>query len=784
MSHQPFLYQTIENGILRVAKAMPQKDINSNGDSGFSQSREQYVRSQNVVQNKKWMGNRDSSSVTERRRFNAIGKSSINAVNQPIAFSQHNDINTTRDALIRVRSSGYVTTPKIRANLNNNIINPIPVIPTTVPTPPQNPTASAGDAEATVSWDAPADDGDLPITGYIIGSTPSTTTYNVDYLTFSQIFTGLTNGTSYVFHIIATNENGNSLPATTNSVIPAGLITDGLVVYLDAGNTVSYDSTTPTVWNNLIAQQPASFTVYNSPAFIANNGGYLSFDRNFDQYCESITTLPSTLTTWTIDIWYYYIQVVTLERSACLVSQIFNGSYVNMLLYTGESLYPDEQSGNMYGGFYNGDFNLTGPFTFPSPNKWYNLVVTVDINSLISLYANNVLVSTFASNFAPNGNSPLRLMRTWDNPYYLSGGIGVFRIYDRPLTTEEISNNYNYQQERFNVPSAPQNPTASAGNTEATITWNAPASNGSSAITGYTITSTPTTTTHSVNASTFSQVFTGLTNGTSYVFYIIATNATGNSSQATTNSVIPAVQNSGSAYFSDYANCISIDQTSNYALPFDSTSFTVEAWIYMTQAPDILTFNGIYVPTLIGNGPPENDNTKWRFGPLTNQTLSFFWGVDNQTLFNVFGSQVVPLNSWNHVAISVDANVIKLFVNGVEDTSLSGITTMTTRVLNLSHLFIGSFYPQASNFRSYQFGYVSNLRIVNGVAVYTGNFTVPTSHLTATQSASTNISAITTGQTTLLLNTQNDGNYTVDSSIYNLPTTIQGTVPFSSTTPF
>jgi len=53
MSYQPFLYQTIENGILRVAKAMPQKDMNSTGDSGFSQSREQYVRSQNVVNNKK-----------------------------------------------------------------------------------------------------------------------------------------------------------------------------------------------------------------------------------------------------------------------------------------------------------------------------------------------------------------------------------------------------------------------------------------------------------------------------------------------------------------------------------------------------------------------------------------------------------------------------------------------------------------------------------------------------------------------------------------------------------
>ena len=47
-------------------------------------------------------------------------------------------------------------------------------------------------------------------------------------------------------------------------------------------------------------------------------------------------------------------------------------------------------------------------------------------------------------------------------------------------------------------------------------------------------------------------------------------------------------------------------------------------------------------------------------------------------------------------------------------------------------------------------GYISNLRVVKGVAVYTGNFSPPTSPLTATQSAGTNIAAITGTQTSLL----------------------------------
>jgi hypothetical protein len=48
-------------------------------------------------------------------------------------------------------------------------------------------------------------------------------------------------------------------------------------------------------------------------------------------------------------------------------------------------------------------------------------------------------------------------------------------------------------------------------------------------------------------------------------------------------------------------------------------------------------------------------------------------------------------------------------------------------------------------------GNLSNVRVVKDVAVYTGAFTPPTSPLTLTQSSGTNISAITAGQTQLLL---------------------------------
>ena len=93
--------------------------------------------------------------------------------------------------------------------------------------------------------------------------------------------------------------------------------------------------------------------------------------------------------------------------------------------------------------------------------------------------------------------------------------------------------------------------TATAGNTQATVSWTAPANDGGSPVTSYTVTPigpggplTPVT----VTAPTTTATVTGLTNGVSYTFSVTATNAYGTSTPVSSAAVVSLAVNPDTAY--------------------------------------------------------------------------------------------------------------------------------------------------------------------------------------------------------------------------------------------
>jgi hypothetical protein len=90
------------------------------------------------------------------------------------------------------------------------------------------------------------------------------------------------------------------------------------------------------------------------------------------------------------------------------------------------------------------------------------------------------------------------------------------------------------------LPDVPSTPTAVPGNTQATVSWSAPATGGSP-ITGYTVSSNPAGFGCTYDTSTdsgLSCVVTGLANGDSYSFSVSATNALGASNDSSASSTI------------------------------------------------------------------------------------------------------------------------------------------------------------------------------------------------------------------------------------------------------
>ena len=166
----------------------------------------------------------------------------------------------------------------------------------------------------------------------------------------------------------------------------------------------------------------------------------------------------------------------------------------------------------------------------------------------------------------------------------------------------------------------------------------------------------------------------------------------------------------GSGYFDGTGDDLTIP--TNSAFTYSTGDFTIEMWVYITANPADYAY-------IYGQGPNSTASMS-----LYIQSGKFnIWNGSNI----IAGATTYLLNTWYHVAISRSSTSLRLFLNGVQDGSVTNSSNITTgSTLGAS---IGRWAEIGDN--RYFTGYISNVRVVKGTAVYTANFTPPASPLTA-----------------------------------------------------
>jgi len=214
------------------------------------------------------------------------------------------------------------------------------------------------------------------------------------------------------------------------------VVTDGLVLYLDAANTKSYPGS-GTAWNDLL-QNGVNGTLTNGPTFTSSNGGAITFDV-VDDY--AIITPPTTYSEYTVQFFCKWISSVGLSErlfgcDAFGTYTIFNpynvGFHYNPLGGSPPSVTLSSGVGIGFG-------------------TWCQVAVTVStLSSNVVIYVNGIARNSWST--LPAANLSANIFIGKQNTLYGANcQFSNFQLYNRAITAAEITQNYNALRTRFGI---------------------------------------------------------------------------------------------------------------------------------------------------------------------------------------------------------------------------------------------------------------------------------------------------------------------------------------------
>jgi hypothetical protein len=208
------------------------------------------------------------------------------------------------------------------------------------------------------------------------------------------------------------------------------IVSDGLVLCLDAGNNKSYPSS-GTSWNDLSGNGNAG-TLVNGPTFSSENGGSIVFDGTND-YVNLPYLLLSASQDFTINIW--------IKANSHGAGTIFcNYLAGNLQLIYGTSII------GMW--LNNNSTYLDSPATEFTTNPVFFTAQRIGGNET-RVYLNAILKKTGASTSTIGSVSNFRMGTNTNGGEVYNGKIAQASIYNKALSASEVLQNYNATKGRF-----------------------------------------------------------------------------------------------------------------------------------------------------------------------------------------------------------------------------------------------------------------------------------------------------------------------------------------------
>jgi hypothetical protein len=206
---------------------------------------------------------------------------------------------------------------------------------------------------------------------------------------------------------------------------------------LDAGNASSY-SGSGTAWNDL-SGNGRNGTLTNGPTYSATNGGSIVFDgtNDFVQCTGSLTVTAATFVTW-------------IRRNGN------QGQYDGILFSRGTNTTGmNFQASNQLGYHWNdagNTYNWQSGLTIPDAT-WCMIAISVT-STAATAYLCQTSGTTTATNTVNHSSSVLndiKLAQDDAGGRFFNGNISTAMLYNRALTSEEITKNFNAFRGRYGI---------------------------------------------------------------------------------------------------------------------------------------------------------------------------------------------------------------------------------------------------------------------------------------------------------------------------------------------